>query len=103
MAPSMPMGYQYMVYTLANGTWALRYGGREMTRLIKDYGEDIVMIPTICITLTPEWQGLLHEGDKWTSSSWPFLMLSTRARAAVIPFEELEEGTMEPLVAIIPR
>ena len=103
MAPTMPKGYQYMVHTLANGTWALRYGGEEMYRLRKDYGDNVVMIPSMCITLAPEWQQLLYGEDLWTSSSWPFLMMSTHTRAAVIPFEELEDGTMEPVLAIIPR
>ena len=61
------------------------------------------MIPTICVTQAPEWQELLHGEDHWTSSSWPFLMMTTQTEAAVVPFETIEDGTIEPMVAIIPR
>ena len=103
MAPQMPVGYMFMIHTLPNGTWALRYGGPEMHRMRQDFGDEIMMIPSICVTLAPEWQELLHGEDHWSSSSWPFLMLTRRTEVAVIPFELVEDGTMEPIVAIIPR
>ena len=103
MAYQMPEGYKYVIHTLPNGTWALRYGGPEMERMMQDYGDDIMMIPSICVTLAPEWLELLHGQDHWSSSSWPFLMLTRKSEVAVIPFECVEDGTIEPVVAIIPR
>ena len=99
----MPVGYQYIVFTLPDGTWALRYGGPEMERMVQDYGRDIMMIPSLCVTLAPEWLELLHGQDHWSSSSWPFLMLSRGSKVAVIPFECVDDGTIEPVVSIIPR
>ena len=74
-----------------------------MERMRQDYGDDIMMIPSICVTLAPEWLELLHGQDHWSSSSWPFLMLARKSEVAVIPFECVEDGTIEPIVAIIPR
>ena len=54
MAPQMPVGYMFMIHTLPNGTWALRYEGPEIHRMRHDFGDDIVMIPSICVTLAPE-------------------------------------------------
>ena len=45
MAHQMPVGYMFMIHTLPNGTWALRYGGPEMHRMRQDFGDKIMMIP----------------------------------------------------------
>ena len=31
MAHQMTVGYMFMIHTLPNGTWAVRYGGPEIT------------------------------------------------------------------------
>ena len=41
--------------------------------------------------------------NKHSDKDWPFLMMTTKTEAAVVPFETIEDGTIEPVVAIIPR
>ena len=66
-------------------------------------GEDVMMLPRLCIQMQPFQLRLMHKKDGWTSPTWPFLTISSKATAAVVPFDSDGQGVFADLVFMFPK
>lgn len=93
----------YVKEEIGGKTYALVYGSHVNRKLVPTFGEEVLMIPAICIEMQPLQKKILHEEDGWTKKSWPFITMSTKAESVVIPFSHDGIGRFEDLVLVFPK
>jgi hypothetical protein len=100
---TIPKELCFMKHTVRGTTYALVYGTEENKALVARVGMEAMMIPRMCIQLQPFQMRIMHTKDGWTSPAWPFMTVSTRATATVIPFDHDGYGVFADLVFVFPK
>ena len=103
MATMPPEELCYLKQEIGGETYALVYGSKVNRELVTTLGEEVMMIPRICVEMQPFQRRILHEKDGWTKRDWPFLTMSTKAKAAVVPFNHDGHGRFEDMVFVFPK
>ena len=92
-----------MKQTIGGTTYEMVYGSKENKELVSTLGLDVMMIPRLCVKLQPFQRNLLHMEDGWTTKKWPFLTISIKEQASLIPFEHYSQGRFDDLVFVFPK
>ena len=103
MDSNIPKEMCHMKVKVGDVTYALVYGSKENRALVDSLGEEVLMIPRLCIQMQPFQLRLMHKEDGWTSPAWPFLTISTKATAVVVPFDSDGQGVFADLILVFPK
>ena len=103
MNSNIPKSLCHMKVKVGTVTYALVYGSEENQALVNSLGEEVMKLPRLCIQLQPFQLRLMHKQDGWTSPTWPFLTISSRARVTVVPFDTDDKGVFADLVFVFPK
>ena len=80
----------------------VEYGGPHMMSLAKEFGPQVLSLPSNWFILSPRWQELLYLQQSLAEGSWPFMEIRLGTNAVVVPFEVTDQDILEHLVMVFP-
>ena len=96
-------GPRSQVHMIAGKPVSIVYGDANAVEQALEYGEQVLRLPASWLTLNTTWRPLLHlSKSDVLGANWPFMKFGVESSTLVLPFDEVKEDVLQPLVLIIP-